>query len=202
MMQMACILTFVPVVRVLRGASLGKMLTVIHRSPLSQYALVVVAGGICDVTTKNGPFVTCNWENSEQAVAYIHGRLLSIKHFVTTHGVKVMFVRIPSMSLVQYASSHRIPTAAHKFQQDMVELVTFKVNELITAINAESFLSTISWDSDLIKTSKKKRGKHGQNVKSFRKFHYNSMYDGCHPDEKLRKKWYERLVGVVTKHMQ
>jgi len=47
----------------------------------------------------------CNWENSEQAVAFIHGRLLSIKQFVTGHGLKVMFVRIPSMSLVQYASS-------------------------------------------------------------------------------------------------
>ena len=121
------------------------------------------------------------------AYEYIHGRLLSIKQIVTGHGLKVMFEHIPLMSLVQYASFHRIPTAAHKFhkfQQDMVKMVTVKVNELITAINAESFLSSISWDSDLIKISNKKRGKHGQNVKSFRKFHYNSMYDGCHPDEK------------------
>jgi len=103
----------------------------------------------------------CNWENSEQAVAYIHGRLLSIKQFITGHGLKVMFVRIPSMSLVQYAFFHRIPTAAHKFhkfQQDMVEMVTVKVYELITAINAESFLSSISWESDLIKISNKKQG--------------------------------------------
>jgi len=80
----------------------------------------------------------CNWENREQAVAYIHGRLLSIKQFITGHGLKVMFVRIPSMSLVQYASFHRIPTAAHKihkFQQDMVEMVTVKVNELIQQCN-------------------------------------------------------------------
>jgi len=63
LMKVACMLRFVPIVRAVRGASLGKMLTIIQRSPLSQYSLIVVAGGLCDVTTKNGPFVTCNWEN-------------------------------------------------------------------------------------------------------------------------------------------
>ena len=80
-----------------------------------------------------------------------------------------------------------------------VENDTLELNEFIKTFNFSNKVHTIHWETDLIKTSIKTRGSRRQNKKTLLRIVYKNLYDGIHPNDTLRVKWYSRLVDCVKK---
>lgn len=202
-------LAFMPLVRNISGAGFETALKLIQSTNLMLYSMVVVVVGICDITFKQkcgkGTFVACNM--SSDKLESVKCKIMKTKTYLDQHHVPVKFVCIPSVSLSSYQlfriskkklKSPVLDVNDLKLHQLHVENDVMLLNEFILSLNNLSGLKNVRWDRDLMKTCIKKRGiKKNKNKRQIR-FIYKDLYDGVHPNERLRWQWYSRLIKSIS----
>ena len=83
-------------------------------------------------------------------------------------------------------------TTIHAQQRSLEEDIKY-INAAISEINTKKHLTTIRWDRDIMNTSIRKKQTGKGVIRRNLKFTYAHMYDGLHPDDYLRDKWFKTL---------
>ena len=170
--------------------------------------IVAVCAGICDltekVTHKEGTEVwyDINSNRVDHLITYIK----QFHRHCNEQDVTIKFATIPPVSLSKSAqfntSKHRLYNSMFssddiQLQQKQLERDVHYVNQEIRNLNIASNVRTVTWDKDVIKSTIRKRGRHGQNRKKVSKFVHKHLYDGIHPDSYLAEKWYRVLCNSI-----
>ena len=166
------------------------------------FDLQIIAGGICNITDKEGPNVSYRDHPT---------RLQSIRALIsearTTLGNRLLFCNVPFASIHKYnAFKHNAikrkskgPTVAQppisKSQKDLEGEVK-ELNILTEDEALESNLPSVKLDQAIICKSKKRRDKVKKSSYT-RVISYTHLYDGIHGDEKLKKIWCDKLLEAA-----
>ena len=181
-----------------------------HTYNIKQYNLIVIAVGICDLTSKmhtpNG--VELVYDRPDDIVSSVCHSFSQIKAFVQKHGIHCKIVTIPSASLKNFNKSSQFknelttPTTSDlelKLMQNTLENHLLRINMFITDLNDQSNLRTVHWDKDLQKSSLKRKSDNTH--KNVLRFVYKDFHDGVHPCDALRTRWYTVLLQSISKDL-
>ena len=88
-----------------------------------------------------------------------------------------------------------------KTQQASLENDLRIINQHIEGINSSRMQGTITLHNDLLKTKIKKRGNGGRKIRKTG-YVYSRLYDGVHPDQKLKQKWFHLICRSLMSQSQ
>ena len=166
------------------------------------FDLQIIAGGICNITDKEGPYIS--YRDHPTRLQSIRA-LISEAH--TTLGNRLLFCNVPSDSIHKYiAFKHNAikrrskdPIVAQPpistSQKDLEDQVK-EQNILIEDEALESSQPSVKLDQAIICSSKKRRGRAKKS--SYTKvISYTHLHDEIHGDEKLKKIWCDKLLKAA-----
>ena len=188
-------------VTVISGAKLDRLINCACDQQ-ETFDLQIIAGGICNITEKEGPYVSYTEHPT---------RLQSIRALIsqarTTLGDRLLFCNVPSASIHKYNTyKHNVikrrskgPIVAQpplsNSQKDLEDEVK-ELNILIEDEALESNLPSVKLDQAIICSSKKRRGRAKKSTYT-RVISYTHLYDGVHGDEKLKRIWCDKLLKAA-----
>ena len=168
----------------------------------SKNPIVIIWFGTCELTRKEGKFITLREDNSEiitrLAVKYRYLKSAILKN---NPSATVLFLNCPYYSLFRWNKNKGCATVEHRRYQQEDELLKGTIDQLndkLREINSDqsSDIGTKlpQIGLDLIKSSKNKN-----NVKVKYSINYNLLLDGIHPGRELSKLWLLRLLKLKNR---
>ena len=168
----------------------------------SIWYLQIIVGGICDITDKNGPYVTFSERNPRQQLFQA-----AIQAARKTLGNRIVFSNIASASVskynFKYSSAKKRKKGIHIVEppitnnQKELESEVRDINILIEDEAEENNLPAIKLDQAITCNSIKRRGRAGRKHSSIKVHSYTRLYDGIHGDEKIKKIWCGKIAKAA-----
>ena len=189
-------------VSVTSGAKLSQLINCATERK-EQYDLQIIVGGICDITDKNGPYVTFSERNPRQQLFQA-----AIQAARKTLGNRIVFSNIASASVskynnFKYSSAKKRKKGIHIVEppitnnQKELESEVRDINILIEDEAEENNLPAIKLDQAITCNSIKRRGRAGRKHSSIKVHSYTRLYDGIHGDEKIKKIWCGKIAKAA-----
>lgn len=175
------------------------------QSPSYIIHLIVIAVGICDLTTRTrhpkGPELC--YIRTPHKIQDIITQIQTLYSQLTVMKFKVKFATIPSVSLKKHNTFHNTLNITYTIdelstQQTQLEEDITCINNAIRHLHKPHQLRVLRWDRDLLKTKIRKSGK---NITRIKKLTYNHLCDGVHPDSHLQQKWFHCMCHSVAEDM-
>ena len=177
-------------IRVAKGASLHH-LSRKASAHLDKYPfdVVYIAGGACDITTKNHEtnLISFLWDPPDKVEFHLLEVLnLEDRHMSKSHpAAKVIFCPLVGIDLSKAVSGH----LTHASQQEAVDKAVFSFNTQIFKIGKRREVFLPSLHNSIHRS-----------IRGSRRCYYDHLQDGLHPDEGLRQKWAEDFVKAIGRN--
>lgn len=179
------------------GATLGRLayelriiLSLVNES---HYDLIVVVGGVCDLTlyqkspvrwiTMAYPSIESTVENFERLLSLCRSTIALFTH------TPVLFSTIAGVHMSRYVNTNSLTTYQ---EQPILDAAIPLINVIIKESSKVCGNPVI----DLAKFIHHSKGKGG----TYRT-RYCRLSDGCHPDENTRRMWAEEILKVTTNYI-
>ena len=181
----------------------------LDRYHLRQPTMVVFAGGINNLTTRiqhtHGTQIT--YPTQTPKAQHIITELQALHtHLINTYHVKIKFTTIAPASLNKNSdfqkSKNRLtkdidtPYDMDTQQRNLHDDIT-TINSAIFQMNTGCGMLSVNWAKDLIRWSTKSRPNGGGRSIKVRKYSYVKLYDGVHPCDVLKARWFKILFESV-----
>ena len=160
-----------------------------------KYDLQIIAGGICDITTKEGKCISFR-EDSKRLAQVEH----TIKNAQTILRAKFLFANIPYAHIEKH-NNLRNNCVKHKgkgicispplitHNQKALEEEVRSANAIIEEEGTSQSLSATKLEQALVCNSSKKKNRSKRQRVRTKVISYSHMYDGLHSDTQLKKRW-------------
>ena len=175
-------------VRICKGATLAQLCDIatshLQRCP---FDVVYIAGGVCDITTKNEytKLISFDWELGEELGEHLIGDLNRAdskfkKYFPAS---KISFCSLIGCDLVRTVNAH--PTTVE--QKEMVNNAVWEFNCEIFRINRERKIFSPSLHSQIHRI-----------CNGTKRNYYQHLHDGLHPSDFIKQKWATQFVKAIA----
>ena len=191
-------------IRILPGATLRELRNAIaNANAFHSYQLIIVVGGICDLTVKSQYDKLNILEYPAHDPDKVVGEFILLRD---EFGDKIIFSTISPASLVKYAKvknnieclprelENRLTTSQVKLVQDLEY-----INSWIKEDNKQSHCTNLD-HSKFTTSCSIKKPLQGQKYRK-EKFSDKNLYDGLHANSELKTKWHQRTTDVIFQEM-
>ena len=175
-------------IREYKGATLHQLAKIASKH-LNSYPfdVVYIAGGACDITTKNSntKVISFEWSPQKDLAAHLAGTLSwEDEYFTKKHpAARVVFCPLVGVELKRVIVSQKITEE----DQNLVDRAVFNFNENVFAVNKRRNTYSPSLHRTIHRST-------GNKLKS----HYHHLEDGIHLTEDQKSKWADMFVKATT----
>ena len=177
---------------VLAGAGLVSLIDFALNSSPALYDMIVILGGICDITHKNHKSgeISLRANHASTLVPQLEDAIDPKLDLLRCIVPKTVLSTTYGVNLWRYNQHTRGYTgpSPHPDQGNLLECVG-RVNEMLSSLNYKVKLPII-WLNNEVHYHRGKKRTHTR---------YNLMWDGCHPGPQLRKKCAALIVKAVKR---
>ena len=144
--------------------------------------------GNCDITRKDGKFITLRYKKTAPLLKYLKDKfediVLALKSTKKIHVPPVTILEVPHYSIVEYNKHHKHSNPQSFYKDDLLLAKQIEqVNELIRQLNHKENTHSPKFSLDLTRPTK---GHKGQRAKAKSHYNYKTVYiDGEHPNALL-----------------
>lgn len=157
--------------------------------------------GNCDITRKDGRYLTLRFSNADTLAAYMKDKLeklvVAIQNTRKKHKPAVTLLEIPNYSISEFNKSRGHPNPQIYYEEDLrLSKQIEKVNNTIRQINSGNLRHSPKFSLDLTRPTK---GRKCQYAKARSHYNFKHVYiDGEHPNPLLAKLWYQRIGRQIV----
>lgn len=150
--------------------------------------------GTCDLTVKQGKFISLRHQTSEFANSDLHSIINKFVSIVSNFPtVQLVFLEIPSYSIQEWNKSKGHPNPdSFQHQDDILNDRVLELNSFLTQVNNRLCVSSPHLRLDLVRYRKAKH-----QDKSRVSLNFSLYKDGIHPTPLLARCWMKRLVVSI-----
>ena len=174
--------------RMRKGASFGEMAdSAIKHLGKCPFDIVYIAGGICDITSKDheSGAISLEWADEEDLKSHLVGALnranVSRKKYLPAS--RIVFCPLVGCDLKQVVNVHKIS----EDQQEMVNNAIWEFNSRIFRVNEENSAFSPSLHQSVHRICNEKR----------RNYYYH-LEDGLHLSDFLKNKWADQFIKAMA----
>jgi hypothetical protein len=199
----------------LPGATIGKVadtitheINQIRQHDTTAQITATIAAGICNLTEKihHTHGMQIQYTRTQQKINTIITDTTSFIQHLGSLGIRAKIACIPPASLTKYADfnmtkgklHHSIFTAdALQSQQHDLEHDISIINKHLQTLHTNNGQRMVRWDRDLVRSSRKSRGRKNTKLQTTHTTSYIQLYDGVHPTHALSEKWFSYLAKAI-----
>ena len=174
-------------IREFKGATLRQLTRMAGRhSEKYPFDVVYIAGGVCDITSKDSftNKISFEWEPPEGVIDHLKMTLNRASETMRKDhpATKVVFCPLVGVELARVVNAHPVTDD----QQWAVDTSIFEFNENVFKLNKEGGTFSPSLHRSVHRSTK-----------GTRKSYYHHLADGIHLSEELKVKWAEEFVKAA-----
>lgn len=151
--------------------------------------------GTCDITSKHKKYISLASED-DQSVSTAYNNIQKINDLIKQFpNCRVTFLEIPIFSIKEWNEHKKHHTPDQFKDQDLkLEEQVYNLNSKIRTTNVENNTHSPVFSTDLIKTSKTRKGDHHNKFTKRRSVNFKLYLDGIHPGHLLSKVWLKKIT--------